>query len=185
MDTIQTTVFAQSLSNFSCKLWKKRWETLLILGQRSTSTFALYVKDIVDRIQTTVMPNHFQTSHVSCGWWEEEQINCGSQGQRSRSTLAFCVYGLVGTIQTAVYVQSLSNFTCKLWMMRRESLLILGHGVIGQGQLCPPPSEGMPSFALPSLYNQTCLYKMFTRVGMSRKPLYRCRPCSLRWRRSG
>ena len=24
-------------------------------------------------------------------------------------------------------------------MMRRETLLILGHGVIGQGQLCPPP----------------------------------------------
>ena len=42
------------------------------------------------------------------------------------------------TIQTTVYVQSLSNFTCRLWMMKGETLLIFGHGVIGQGQLCPP-----------------------------------------------
>ena len=33
-------------------------------------------------------------------------------------------------IQTTVYVQSLSNFTCRLWMMKGETLLILGHGVI-------------------------------------------------------
>ena len=31
--------------------------------------------------------------------------------------------------------------------------MILGHGVIGQGQLCPPPPcEGMPRFALSSFY---------------------------------
>ena len=37
-----------------------------------------------------------------------------------------------------VFAQSLnSNFTGKLWMMRGGTLLILGHGVIGQGQLCP------------------------------------------------
>ena len=41
-------------------------------------------------------------------------------------------------IATTVFAQSLSNFTCKLWMMRGGTLLILGHGVIGQGQLCPP-----------------------------------------------
>ena len=33
------------------------------------------------------------------------------------------------------YSQSLSDFTCKLWMMRGGTLLIFGHGVIGQGQL--------------------------------------------------
>ena len=38
-------------------------------------------------------------------------------------------------IQTAVSVRSLSNFTCKLCMMRRGTLLILGHGVRGQGHL--------------------------------------------------
>ena len=42
---------------------------------------------------------------------------------------------LVGTIATTVLAQSLSNFTCKLWMMRGGTLLILGHGVKGQGQL--------------------------------------------------
>ena len=62
-------------------------------------------------------------------------IDFGSQGQRSRSTVALCVYDLVGTIATTVFAQSLSNFTCKLWMMRGGTLLILGHGVKGQGQL--------------------------------------------------
>ena len=42
---------------------------------------------------------------------------------------------LVDTIATTVFVQSHSNFTCKLWMMRGGTLLILGHGVKGQGQL--------------------------------------------------
>ena len=42
---------------------------------------------------------------------------------------------LVDTIATTVFAQSLSNFTCKLWMMRGGTLLILGHGVKGQGQL--------------------------------------------------
>ena len=36
---------------------------------------------------------------------------------------------LVDTIQTAVLVQSLSNFPCKLLMMREETFLIFGHGV--------------------------------------------------------
>ena len=31
--------------------------------------------------------------------------------------------------------QSLSNFTSKLWMIRRGTLLILGHEIKGQGQL--------------------------------------------------
>ena len=43
----------------------------------------------------------------------------------------------MGTTYTTVSVQSLSNFLCRLWMMRGEPLLILGHGVKGQGQLCP------------------------------------------------
>ena len=42
---------------------------------------------------------------------------------------------LVDTIATIVFAQSLSNFTCKLSMMRGGTLLILGHGVKGQGQL--------------------------------------------------
>ena len=42
---------------------------------------------------------------------------------------------LVDTIATAVFVLSLSNFTCKFWMMRGGTLLILGQGVNGQGQI--------------------------------------------------
>ena len=40
-----------------------------------------------------------------------------------------------GTIQATVVAQSLSNFTCKMWMMRGGTLLILGYGVRGQGQI--------------------------------------------------
>ena len=54
MDTIATTVFAQSLSNFTCKLWMIKGGTLLILGQTSRSTLALCVEDLVDTIATTV-----------------------------------------------------------------------------------------------------------------------------------
>ena len=36
------------------------------------------------------------------------------------------------------FAQSFLNFTCRLWMIRRGPLFILGHGVIGQVQLCPP-----------------------------------------------
>ena len=62
-------------------------------------------------------------------------IDFGSRGQRSRSTLALFVLYLVDTIATTVFAQSLSNFTCKLWMIGGGTLLILGHGVKGQGQL--------------------------------------------------
>ena len=42
VDTIQTTVIAQSLSDFTCKLWM-RGGTLLILVHRSRSSLALCV----------------------------------------------------------------------------------------------------------------------------------------------
>ena len=51
-----------------------------------------------------------------------------------------CVRGsitlyLLDTIATTIFAKSLSNFTCKLGMMRKGTLLILGHRVKGQGQL--------------------------------------------------
>ena len=61
-----------------------------------------------------------------CGWVSEWVPEC------VRTSVALY---LVDTIATKVFVQSLSNFTCKLWMMRGGTLLILGHGVKGQGQL--------------------------------------------------
>ena len=39
----------------------------------------------------------------------------------------------MGRIQTTVFAPSLSNFTCKLWITRGWTLLILDHGVKGQG----------------------------------------------------
>ena len=42
---------------------------------------------------------------------------------------------LVDTIATTVFALSLSNFTCTFAMMRGGTLLILDHGVKGQGQL--------------------------------------------------
>ena len=45
-------------------------------------------------------------------------IDFESKGQRSRSTLAICFQNLMDTKQTKVFTQSLSNFTCKLFMMR-------------------------------------------------------------------
>ena len=44
----------------------------------------------------------------------------------------------MGMIQTTVFSRSLSNFACKLLMMRGGTLLIFGHGVKGQDQLWPP-----------------------------------------------
>ena len=52
-----------------------------------------------------------------CGWVSEWVRPC------VRESIALC---LVGRIQPAVLVPSLSNFTCKLCMMRRGTLFILG-----------------------------------------------------------
>ena len=49
---------------------------------------------------------------------------------------------LVDTLATSVFAQSLSKFTCKFWMMRGGTLLILGHGSkvkVNFGALCIRP----------------------------------------------
>ena len=68
------------------------------------------------------------------GGWVSEWV-------RGRVSGSVTLY-LVDTIATTVFDQSLSNFTCKLWMMRGGTLLILGHGIKGQsnfGTLCIRP----------------------------------------------
>ena len=57
-----------------------------------------------------------------------------------RQTTSADVVWLLTTLSHSLYIdivfaQSLSNFTCELWMIRRGTLLIWGHGVKGQGQL--------------------------------------------------
>ena len=92
VDMIATTVFAQSLSNFTCKLWMMREGSRLILGHGVKGQGQLWhsvYKTLWAGYRLQFLPSHFQTSHVSCGWWE----------------------------------------------VRGRTLLILGHGVKGQGQL--------------------------------------------------
>ena len=59
--------FAQSLSNFTCKLWMLRGRTLLIFGQRSRSTLALCVLGLLGTIQTTVYVQSL--SNFTCRLW--------------------------------------------------------------------------------------------------------------------
>ena len=64
------------------------------------------------------------------GWMGERVSGCvGELVGPSRFTL------WTDTIATTVFDQSLSNFTCQLWMMRGGTLLILGHGIKGQSKL--------------------------------------------------
>ena len=70
VDTIATTVFAQSLSNFTCKLWMMRGGTLLILGYGVKGQGQLWHsvhKTLWTRYRLQFLLNRFQTSHVSCG----------------------------------------------------------------------------------------------------------------------
>ena len=136
LDTIATTVFAQSLSNFTCKLWIMKKGTLLILGHGVKGQGQLWhsvYKTLWTRYRLQFLPNHFQTSHVSCGRWEEEPYWFGFTGSKVKVN--------VGTLCITPYEYNTDyslcpttfNFTCRLWMMRAETLLILRHGVIGQG----------------------------------------------------
>ena len=72
---IKTTVFAQSVSNFTCTLLMMRGGTLLILGLGVKGQGQLWhsvYKTLWARYRLQFLPNHFQHSHASCGWWEEE-----------------------------------------------------------------------------------------------------------------
>ena len=61
------------------------------------------------------------------GGWVSELV-------RGKVRVSVMLY-LMDTTVTTVFTQSLSNFTCKLWVMRGVTLLILGHRVKGQGQI--------------------------------------------------
>ena len=75
MDTIQTTVFAQSLSNFTCTFTMMWRGTLLILGHGVKGQGQLWrsvYKTLWTRYRLQFLPNHFQTAHAHSPWWEEE-----------------------------------------------------------------------------------------------------------------
>ena len=67
VDTIVTTVFAQSLSNFTCELWMIGGHRVKGEGQLWHSVY----QTLCTRYRLQFLHNHFQTSHVSCGWLEE------------------------------------------------------------------------------------------------------------------
>ena len=171
--TIQTLVFARSLSNFnvSCSWWQEEPYWFWVTGSKVKVKFGtLSIKPCGHDTGHSFLPYHFKTLHVSCSWREKEPywvwvrgskvkvnlgalpcwhdrdfsfcpitfklhmkvvaderrnpIDFGSWGQRSNLTL--CLLNIVGTIQATVFSQSLSNFTCELFMMRGGPLLILG-----------------------------------------------------------
>ena len=115
-----------------------RGGTLLILGHGVKGQGQLWhsvYKTLWTRYRLQFLPNHFQTSHVSCGWWEEEPYwfwVTGSKVKVNYGTLCIWPCG-----HNSDY--SLCPITFKLHMhftmMRGGTLLILGHGVKGQGQL--------------------------------------------------
>ena len=91
MGRIQTTVFARSLSNFTCKLWMMRGGTLLILGHRVKGQGQLrhsVYKTLWAGYRLHFFLDHFQTSHVSCGWWEEEPYLFWVKGSKVKVNFA-------------------------------------------------------------------------------------------------
>ena len=91
---------------------------------------------------------------------DDEKRNPIDFGSRGKSQLGTLCIRLWDTIQTTVYSQPLSNFTCKLCMMRGGTLLIWGHGSkvnVNFGPLCLRPCghDTEYSFAQ-SLSNFTC-----------------------------
>ena len=92
VDTIATTVFAQSLSNFSCNLWMIRGVTLLILGYgvkgQGQLRHSVY-KTLWAKYRLQIFPITFKREVVDDE--RRNPIDLGSRGQRSMSTLALCV----------------------------------------------------------------------------------------------
>ena len=136
VDTIAITVFAQSLSNFTCTFFMLRGGSLLILGHgvkgQGQLCHSVY-KIFWAWYWLQFLLNHFQTSHASCGWWEEEPYWFFASGSKVRvnfGTLCIksCGHGTD---------YSFCPITFKLHMYivhdeRRNPKLILGRGVKGQ-----------------------------------------------------
>ena len=131
---IQTTVFAQSLSNFTCKLWMMRGGTVLILGHGVKGQ--LCVQDLVGRIQTTVFAQSL--SNFTCKLWlmRGGTLLILGHGVKGQGHFWHSVYKTLWTQYRLVFVQSLSNFTCKLWLMRGGSIDFGSQVKVNFGTLC-------------------------------------------------
>ena len=160
MDTIQTTVFVQSLSNFTCRLWMMRGGTLLILGHGVKGQGQLWhsvYKTLWAGYRQKFLFNHFQTSHVGCGWWEEEPYWFWVMG--SKVKVNFCTLCIRPCGQVTDY--SFCPFTFKLHIevvddegRKRNPIDFGSEGQRSRSTL--PPWEGMPRFALSSCSCHSC-----------------------------
>ena len=95
-------------------------------------------KTLWTRCRLQFLSNHFHTSHVSGGWWEKEPYwfwVTGSKVKVNFCTLCIRPYG-----HNTDYSLYPISFKLRMYVMDDEgkTLLILGLGVIGQGQLFPP-----------------------------------------------
>ena len=123
-------------SHVSCGWWEEGPYWFWVTGSNVKVNFCtLCLRPCGHDSDYSFLPNHFQTSHVSCGWWEEEPYWFWVRGSKVKVNFGTLCIRPCGHNIDYSFAQSLSNFTCKLWMMRRGTLLILGHGVKGQGQL--------------------------------------------------
>ena len=114
--------FIQSLSNF---IWIQcdKWGNNRVTGQRSWSTLALCLWNVLAKysLQFLMTENHFQTSHVGCLLERRIPIGLGSDIKTNFETLL--------ENYRIVFAKPLSNFTCKLLMMKEGTLKVLGHRV--------------------------------------------------------
>ena len=137
---IATTVFVQSLSNFTCTFFIIRGGTLLIWGLGVKGQGQLWNSCIKpcghDIHVTTYCPTTFKLHMQVLDDERSNPIDFGLQGQRSRSTLALCVKKK--TLWARYRLKFLPNhfqLYTQIVDDERRNPIDLVLGVKGQGQL--------------------------------------------------
>ena len=118
-------------SNAAVRLWLGEWVGAWVCPSvcRAYLVDTIATKDFLQSLSNFTSQQRWRGySNAAVRLWLGEWV-----GAWVRPSV--CHAYLVDTIATKDFLQSLSNFTCKLWMMRGGILLILGHGVKGPGQL--------------------------------------------------
>ena len=85
------------------------------------------------RYRPQFLPNHFKNSRVSCSWWEEEPYWIWVTVSKVKVKFGTLSSKTCWHNTDNIFAQSLSNFTCQLWMIRGGTLFMLlnlGHGVL-------------------------------------------------------
>ena len=93
VDTIQTTLFARSLSNFTCKLWTMRGGTywFWVTGSKVKVNFCtLYIRPCGQDTDYSFSPITFKLHMSLVDDKGRNPIDFGSQGKRSSSILPTC-----------------------------------------------------------------------------------------------